>query len=59
KSATIESAKLLRMDDRLGRIQPNMLADIIGMAKNPLDDISAVSDIGFIMKDGVIFKNNL
>ena len=59
KSATIESAKLLRMDDRLGRIQPNMLADIIGMAKNPLDDISAVSDVGFIMKDGVIFKNNL
>tara|TARA_B110000459_G_C16246631_1_gene331534 strand:- start:185 stop:295 length:111 start_codon:yes stop_codon:yes gene_type:complete len=36
-----------------------MLADIIGLAKNPLDDISAVSDIGFIMKDGVIFKNNL
>ena len=59
KSATIESAKLLRMESRLGQIKPGMLADIIAMSKNPIDDITAVSDIGFIMKDGVVFKNNL
>jgi len=59
KSATIESAKLLRIESRLGQIKPGMLADIIAMSKNPIDDITAVSDIGFIMKDGVVFKNNL
>jgi imidazolonepropionase-like amidohydrolase len=59
KSATIESAKLLRMESRLGQIKPGMLADIIAMSKNPIDDITAVSDVGFIMKDGVVFKNNL
>jgi imidazolonepropionase-like amidohydrolase len=47
------------MESRLGQIKPGMLADIIAMSKNPIDDITAVSDIGFIMKDGVVFKNNL
>ena len=59
KSATIETAKLLRMEDRIGQIKPGMLADIIALAENPLDDISAVSKVSFVMKDGVVFKNNL
>jgi imidazolonepropionase-like amidohydrolase len=59
KSATIETAKLLRMEDRIGQIKPGMLADIIALAENPLNDISAVSKVSFVMKDGVVFKNNL
>ena len=59
KSATIETAKLLRVEDQLGQIKPGMLADIIALETNPLTDISSVSRVSFVMKDGVIFKNNL
>jgi imidazolonepropionase-like amidohydrolase len=59
KSATVETAKLLRMEDRLGQIKTGMLADIIALAENPLENIAAVSNVKFVMKDGVVFKNNL
>jgi imidazolonepropionase-like amidohydrolase len=59
KSATIETAKLLRVQDQLGQIKPGMLADIIALETNPLTDISSVSRVSFVMKDGVVFKNNL
>ena len=59
KSATVETAKLLRMENRLGQIKTGMLADIIALAENPLDNIAAVSNVEFVMKDGVVFKNNL
>ena len=58
KSATIETAKLLRMEDKLGQIKPGMLADIIAVQKNPIEDISTVENVTFVMKDGVIYKQN-
>ena len=56
KSATIETAKLLRVEDQLGQIKPGMLADIIAFQKNPIEDISTVENVLFVMKDGVIHK---
>ena len=58
KSATVETAKLLRMEDELGQIKPGMLADIIAVQKNPIEDISTVENVTFVMKDGVIYKQN-
>ena len=58
KSATIEKAKLLRIEDKLGQIKPGMLADIIAVQQNPVEDISTVENVIFVMKDGVIFKDN-
>jgi imidazolonepropionase-like amidohydrolase len=58
KSATIETAKLLRIEDKLGQIKPGMLADIIAVQQNPVEDISTVENVIFVMKDGVIFKDN-
>ena len=58
KSATIETAKLLRIEDKLGQIKPGMLADIIAVKQNPVEDISTVENVIFVMKDGVIFKDN-
>ena len=58
KSATIETAKLLRVDDKLGQIKPGMLADIIAVQNDPLQDISTVKNVSFVMKDGVIYKQN-
>jgi imidazolonepropionase-like amidohydrolase len=58
KSATIETAKLLRVEDKIGQIKPGMLADIIAVQNNPIEDISTVKNVSFVMKDGVIYKHN-
>ena len=58
KSATIETAKLLRVEDKLGKIKSGMLADIIAVQNNPIEDISTVKNVSFVMKDGVIYKQN-
>ena len=59
KSATIETAKLLRVEDQLGQIKSGMFADIIAFQKNPIEDISIVKNVSFVMKDGVIYKQSL
>lgn len=58
RSATIETAKLLRVEDQLGQIKPGMLADIIAFQKNPIEDISTVENVLFVMRDGVIHKQD-
>ena len=58
KSATIEPAKLLRMEDVLGQIKPGMLADIIALEENPIVNIDSVQNVIFVMKDGEVFKEN-
>ena len=35
-----------------------MLADIIAVQKNPIEDISTVENVSFVMKDGVIYKQS-
>ncbi len=57
QSATIEAAKLLRVTDRLGSIEPGKIADIIAVNGNPLDDISVMRSVIFVMKDGEVFKS--
>jgi len=39
-----------------GTLQPGMAADLVALAGNPLQDIRAVLDIGFVMRDGIVFK---
>lgn len=56
QSATLVAAKLLRIDDRLGTIETGKLADIIAVSGDPLTDISAMRDVVFVMKEGVVHK---
>ncbi|WP_430283681.1 amidohydrolase family protein [Pseudoalteromonas sp.] len=56
QSATINSAKLLKMDDQLGQIKSGFLADIIAVKGNPLENIAVLEDVQFVMKDGKVFK---
>ncbi|WP_262694599.1 metal-dependent hydrolase family protein [Kordiimonas aquimaris] len=57
KSATVVAADLAGMSDSLGTISEGKHADIIAMDKNPLDDITALTDVSFVMKAGNVFKN--
>jgi len=56
-SATSLAAESLRLADRIGSIAPGMQADLIATDGNPLDDITAVRRVVFVMKDGKIYKN--
>jgi imidazolonepropionase-like amidohydrolase len=56
-SATSMSAESLRMQNQIGSIAPGMEADIIATAGNPLDDITAVRRVVFVMKGGQVYKN--
>jgi len=56
KSATIVPARFLRMDDRLGTVANGKTADLVAVPGNPLDDVTALQRVSFVMKDGVIYK---
>lgn len=57
EGATSIAAKALRMEDTIGSIAPGLSADIIAIEGNPLEDISAVRRVLFVMKGGKVFEN--
>jgi imidazolonepropionase-like amidohydrolase len=54
QSATIHAAELIRWDDRVGRVEPGYLADIVAVDGNPLQDIRLLENTTFVMKDGAV-----
>jgi len=56
-SATSRAAESIRMQDKIGTLAPGMEADIIALDGNPLDDITAVRRVVFVMKSGKVYKN--
>jgi|TARA_B100002003_G_scaffold152229_1_gene141071 imidazolonepropionase-like amidohydrolase len=56
-SATSRAAESLGLADRIGTIGPGHEADLVAVAGNPINDITAVRDVVFVMKGGVVYKN--
>jgi imidazolonepropionase-like amidohydrolase len=56
QASTINSAKLLKMDEQLGQIKKGFAGDIIAVKGNPLKDISTLEDVQFVMKSGIVYK---
>ncbi|MGZ5344481.1 MAG: Xaa-Pro dipeptidase [Actinomycetota bacterium] len=56
RSATIVSAELLRASDDLGSVEPGKFADLVAVAGDPLDDVTALEDVAFVMKGGDVLK---
>lgn len=54
QASTVDAADLLGTPDR-GRIATGLLADIIAVAGNPLEDVNALSDVRFVMKAGRVY----
>ncbi len=52
RSATRWAAELMGWEDRVGSMSPGTYADLIGVAGNPLDDISILEDVPLVMKGG-------
>ncbi len=56
-TATVNGAKLLRKEDVLGTLEPGKFADLIATRTSPLDDIHVLTEIPFVMKGGVVHKD--
>lgn len=59
QAATINGAALLNWSDRIGTIEAGKFADIIAIDGDPIQNITAIEKVVFVMKDGAVFKNDL
>jgi imidazolonepropionase-like amidohydrolase len=57
RAATTVSAELIDADDR-GRLEPGLLADVIGVPGDPLADIGVTEQVRFVMKGGQVFRDD-
>ncbi len=56
RSATSTAATVLGVEDRLGRLAPGLLADIVAVSGNPLENITLLEQVTFVMKEGKRIK---
>jgi imidazolonepropionase-like amidohydrolase len=53
----LNGARILGWENQIGVLKPGYFADIIAVDGDPIQDISAVQKVDFVMKGGVIYKN--
>ena len=56
RSATMVAAEMMGTDDQVGSLEAGKLADIVAVPGNPLEDITALERVSFVMKDGVVVR---
>ncbi|WP_348264663.1 amidohydrolase family protein [Telmatobacter sp. DSM 110680] len=58
QSATVNAADLMGWTAKTGTLEPGKWADIIGVEKNPMEDVRVLQNVKFVMKGGVIYKSD-
>jgi len=58
QAGTIVAAELLGLADKTGSLQPGFLADIVAVPGNPVADVKATRNVFFVMKDGIVYRND-
>jgi imidazolonepropionase-like amidohydrolase len=50
------AARVIGMGDRVGRLEPGLLADLVAVAGDPTRDVGAVAQVVLVMKDGRVIR---
>jgi imidazolonepropionase-like amidohydrolase len=58
QAATMHAAELLKQDKDLGSVSVGKFADLVAVSGNPLNDIGLMTKISFVMKEGVVYKQD-
>ena len=56
RMATASAAELIGVADKVGTLKPGLLADVIAVRGNPIDDIRRLEQVAFVMKGGTVYK---
>jgi imidazolonepropionase-like amidohydrolase len=59
RSATVRAAELMGRQDRIGRLEPGLYADLVAVAGNPLDDVRLLEDVRLVMKGGQVVRDEV
>jgi imidazolonepropionase-like amidohydrolase len=59
QAGTINAAELMGWSDRVGSIGKGKLADLVAVKGDPLADVSLLKHLQFVMKDGVVYKDEI
>lgn len=57
RSATSIDARVLHMEDKIGQVKSGLLADLIAIDGDPTNNISAIRNVKFVMKGGIVYKS--
>jgi imidazolonepropionase-like amidohydrolase len=57
-AGTKSAAELLGLQDKIGALKPGMLADVVGVPGNPVENIKLTQSVIFVMKDGIVLRND-
>src|SRR6266852_3961611 len=59
QSGTVNAAELMGWTDRIGVVREGMFADMVAVKGDLLSDIRLLQHVQFVMKDGVVYKNEI
>jgi imidazolonepropionase-like amidohydrolase len=59
RASLLNGARLLGKQDVIGQLKPGFYADVIAVPGDPLQDISVLARVSFVMKNGVVYRNEL
>jgi imidazolonepropionase-like amidohydrolase len=58
QAATRNDAELMGWEERVGAVAPGLFADLIAVAGDPLEDVTELERVTFVMKAGVVHKGD-